>query len=272
MFRKTLYLLMLCPVLLFLYNGFFGIAKQLSPSPAANIPAGGFIVEMESGAKRTERRILAGTPQETTLYINQSSREGPIVMVIGGVHGNEPAGFLAADNISGWLVDRGTLLVLPRANVPAIAAKMRSAPGDADLNRVFPGSPKNSGTRRLAAEIKMIMDEFQPAWVLDLHEAVGLERQQPGALGQTIIYPRQGASLDLAGQVLETVNCSCSSPLEKFILRRGAVHGSLVETAVFLGCEALLIESYQGFPLEDRIEHHRRVVYALLYQLDMHAG
>lgn len=270
MFKKALPILMLCPVLLLFYTGKTG--SQLPPPPVESTPAAAFVVEAETIAERTERCLMGGTSAETTLHIIQSPREGPVVMVVGGVHGNEPAGFLAADNISGWSVDRGTLLVLPRANVSAIAAKSRNAPGEADLNRVFPGNPKTSGTRRLAAEIRMVMDEFQPAWVVDLHEAVGLERLQPGALGQTIIYPRQGSSLDMAGQVLETVNNSSSSQIEKFILRRGAVRGSLVEAAVILGLEGLLIESYQGFPLEDRIEHHRRVVYTLLYQLNMHAG
>ena len=41
---------------------------------------------------RTEQQLLAGTPDQTTLHIIESMHEGPVVLVIGGIHGNEPAG------------------------------------------------------------------------------------------------------------------------------------------------------------------------------------
>jgi predicted deacylase len=74
------------------------------------------------------------------------------MMVTGGIHGDEPAGYLAADEIATWAIDRGTLLVLPRANVPAIAFRTRNAPGEPDLNRTFPGDKNGLGSRKLAAE------------------------------------------------------------------------------------------------------------------------
>lgn len=226
-------------------------------------------VEPASLPERIERRLLAGTPQETVLYIFQSTREGPVVLVIGGVHGNEPAAYLAADNIAGWTVDRGTLLVLPRANVRAIAAGRRSAPGEIDLNRAFPGHPDGAGARLLAAAITAVMAEYRPHWVIDLHEAMVLERELPGALGQTIIYPRQSASLDVIGEILETVNRSLDSSGEHFILRRGAVGGGAIEAALALGLDGFLVETCQVFPLEKRINHHRRIVYTLLELLGM---
>src|SRR5688572_14996437 len=44
-------------------------------------------------AGEDERRLMAGTPQETGLYVYGSGQPGPIVMALGGVHGNEPAGW-----------------------------------------------------------------------------------------------------------------------------------------------------------------------------------
>ncbi|MEW5784986.1 MAG: hypothetical protein AB1767_07945 [Bacillota bacterium] len=40
------------------------------------------------------------------------------------------------------------------------------------------------------------MLEFEPHWVIDLHEALTFERVQPGGLGQTIIYPAGSESLE----------------------------------------------------------------------------
>ena len=42
---------------------------------------------------------MAGTPYETPLYIFGSGQPGEIITVLGGVHGNEPGGWLAAERI-----------------------------------------------------------------------------------------------------------------------------------------------------------------------------
>jgi predicted deacylase len=43
-------------------------------------------------------------------------------MVLGGVHGNEPGGWFAAETVADWVPASGELLVLPRANITAIPA------------------------------------------------------------------------------------------------------------------------------------------------------
>src|SRR5512146_2242365 len=46
-----------------------------------------------------QRAMMAGTPQETPLYIFGSGKPGPVLMILGGVHGNEPGGWMAADRL-----------------------------------------------------------------------------------------------------------------------------------------------------------------------------
>jgi hypothetical protein len=87
------------------------------PAPAAPPPQPPFIVP--AGEER--RLLMAGTPYETSLYVFGTGRPGRIVLALGGVHGNEPGGFLAADRV----VERvrpqnGALLVVPRANKVAV--------------------------------------------------------------------------------------------------------------------------------------------------------
>jgi len=60
-----------------------------------------------------------GTPWETNYYVAKSDRPGPLVIISGGVHGDEPAGAAAAEQICGWPILCGSLAVLPRANPPA---------------------------------------------------------------------------------------------------------------------------------------------------------
>src|SRR5437867_9239804 len=60
--------------------------------PAPPVPEPPFIV----AAGDEKRLLMAGTPYETPLYIRGSGNPGKTVLVLGGVHGNEPAGWLAA--------------------------------------------------------------------------------------------------------------------------------------------------------------------------------
>ncbi len=60
---------------------------------------------------------LNGTPGDTDVYIYQGQEEGGHLLVLGGTHPNEPAGFitavLLAENIK---VQRGKVIIVPRAN------------------------------------------------------------------------------------------------------------------------------------------------------------
>ena len=85
--------------------------------------------------------LLAGTPHETPLVIHHSGTHGPTAMVLGGVHGNEPGGWLAGDEVAKWEPAAGTLLVVPRANVTALNAFVRTFEEIGDLNRLYPGNP-----------------------------------------------------------------------------------------------------------------------------------
>ncbi len=225
--------------------------------------------ESQALSSRTERTLMAGTSWETELYIISSPNDGPTIMVIGGIHGDEPAGYLAADEIATWAINRGTMLVLPRANVPAIASRTRNAPGEPDLNRTFPGDKKGVEIGKLAAEIMAVVDEFQPDWVLDLHEAENFELLSRGALGQTFIYPFNSISEDIVFEMLTAVNRTIILEEYHFILLRGMAGGSLIEAAQMRGADALIIETCTQMALAERIKFQRQVVSSLLYLLEI---
>lgn len=60
---------------------------------------------------------LKGTPGDTEVYLLDSGKPGGTVLILGGTHPNEPAGFLTAvlliENVK---LSRGRLIVIPRAN------------------------------------------------------------------------------------------------------------------------------------------------------------
>ena len=54
-------------------------------------------------AQRHETRILGeGEPWQTPCHIKDSGVDGPTVLITGGIHGNEPAGARAAEQIRHW--------------------------------------------------------------------------------------------------------------------------------------------------------------------------
>ena len=57
-----------------------------------------------------ERLLLAGTPSETRMVLRHSGLAGPAVMVLGGVHGNEPGGWLATLGVPAPFALHGSLL------------------------------------------------------------------------------------------------------------------------------------------------------------------
>jgi hypothetical protein len=60
---------------------------------------------------------LAGTPADTDVYVFRGKKSGGSMLVLGGTHPNEPAGFLSAVLlIENATLESGTMYVIPRAN------------------------------------------------------------------------------------------------------------------------------------------------------------
>lgn len=172
-----------------------------------------------------EVALMEGTEWETPLVVTHSGIEGPTLFVLGGVHGNEPGAWRAADEIVKWQPERGSLLVAPRANVIAIELFQRTTDELGDLNRLYPGSPDAElPMARMAAEIVDAARRHEARVVLDLHESWAFfaergESQGTAFLGQTITT---GPSLDrtpLARIIADLVNAQIEVERDLLIAR-----------------------------------------------------
>jgi predicted deacylase len=106
---------------------------------------------------------------------------GPQLAVLGGVHGDEPEGVLAARRLLALLETmsfRGTVVVVPVACPGACAANTRTSAVDGlNLARTFPGDPAGTDTARLADALTH--EVIEPADLLvDLHSA-GKDYEMP---------------------------------------------------------------------------------------------
>jgi predicted deacylase len=85
--------------------------------------------------------------------VSVAGGDGPTALVIGGVHGDEPEGQIAALNLARSTRPEdvpGRLIVVPCASPEASRAYTRLWPSGANLNRSFPGSPHGPADAQLA--------------------------------------------------------------------------------------------------------------------------
>src|SRR5918993_5631552 len=85
--------------------------------------------------------------------VSVANGAGPTALVIGGVHGDEPEGQVAALNLARELEPeqvRGRVLVIPCASPEASRAYTRLWPSGINFNRSFPGDPWGAEDEQLA--------------------------------------------------------------------------------------------------------------------------
>lgn len=97
--------------------------------------------------------------------------DGPTAVVLGGVHGDEPEGQVAALGLARETEPEdvpGRLVIVPCASMDAARAFTRLWPSGANLNRSFPGSPHGPPDEQLA---HFLSTELFPAAdvVVDMH-------------------------------------------------------------------------------------------------------
>ncbi len=134
--------------------------------------------------RRLEFDLLSvdiGESWPTPVTVIHGSRPGPVVTLLGAVHGNELVGPLALTYLTGPNfvgpgkpidpeVMAGTLRIVPVVNMPGYRRQSRYMPDGRDLNRAFPGKPESNTTFRVAHRI---WDEVVSGsdYIIDLHTA-----------------------------------------------------------------------------------------------------
>lgn len=159
----------------------------------------------DSSVSRDSFALLPGTDHETTVHETRAAVDGPTVLVVGGIHGNEIAGYRAAARIADWDIDAGTLVTIPEANTVAIDDGTRTGADGVDLNRQFPtGSEPRT---ELARALWDVVLEYEPDVVIDLHESIGIYDDDPvDGVGQAIFHSPSGETSAEADEAAAYVN------------------------------------------------------------------
>jgi hypothetical protein len=232
--------------------------------------------------------FFQGTDYELNIYRIFGRNDGKTVLIIGGIQGDEPGGFLAADLYSDLTLEKGNLIVVPRANFKSIILFDRGP--DGDMNRRFKDSSNNDEMGKVVEEIKELFDEADV--FLHLHDGWGYhypvyvdELRNPYRFGQSIIVDMDkyvcdnGKELNLkeiAEDVLREVNgkinnkdhylhyfnTDSKNPSTKFKeMQKTATFYAVTQKCI----PAFGIESSKNLPsLEQKILYHNYAVNAFL--------
>ncbi|WP_252700053.1 PKD domain-containing protein [Natronosalvus vescus] len=220
---------------------------------------------------RESFEIMPGTDRETTVHVTDGPQEGPTVVVIGGIHGNETAGYVAAGEIANWEIGAGTLITIPEANAVAIEHGTRTDADGRDLNRQFPegGEP---GTE-LARAIWDVLLEYDPDVVIDLHESIGIYAGDPvDGVGQAIFHSGGQGVTTAADDAITYVNEQYVED-DKLAFMTGGFTGPNTEPTGLLvhkasrdlGADAFLVETLSvDIDLETRVHWQLALVERLV--------
>lgn len=159
-------------------------------------------IEME----RSVQVYLEGTEDTFEVHTFNTHVPGPVVFIIGGVHANERAGWMAAQALLDETFERGIIHILPIAQRRTwlLDPPRRVYPGWQDLNRSFPGRPDGSPSEQLAYAIYNAIRATSPDLVIDLHES-RFSYTEEGWIGDSLILHLADYSLYVL-EVLEQFN------------------------------------------------------------------
>ncbi|PCR89641.1 PKD domain-containing protein [Natrinema ejinorense] len=156
------------------------------------------------GVNRDSILVREGTDEETTVSVTTGGADGPTAVVVGGMHGNEVAGYAAAGRIADLTIDAGTLVTVPEANAVAIERGTRNDDEGTNLNRQFPEG--ETPDTRLARELWDVVSESDPDILIDLHESTGIYAGDPAdGVGQAIFHSSGDEAADAATDAADFV-------------------------------------------------------------------
>lgn len=242
-----------------------GLLAGLVTSAALVLSGGGGQALANTDVTKETVRLMAGTKHETPMTVIKGAAPGPVVLVVGGLHGNDPAGVRAAKDLTNFNdLARGTLLVIPELNREAVAAGKRAT--NVDLNRAFPTRSGQTPTDPRAVAVWQVMKDYRVDYLLDFHEDT--QPWTKSGIGNKIIFKRVN-NTGPAQAMLDALNAGVSQA-ERWIFGGTPIQSGLTRAAQdWLGVNAYYISTSRSNSLTTRAEQHRKAAVALMEYLQM---
>ena len=197
---------------------------------------------------------LPRTHVEIPVFVNRAKKEGPFLLLLAGLHGDEVNGVeILRRLIRGGYhkPTAGAIISIPIMNIFGFISQRREVPDGRDLNRVFPGSPQGSLASRIAwtllHEIVQHVD-----YALDFHTGGASRANYP----QVRCVFEDDESRELA-EIFSPPFVVASKYLDKSLRKNAKSIGKSV--LLYEGGESLRIDEYavqEGVKGALRVLHH----------------
>ncbi len=214
--------------------------------------------------------ICVGTDYETPVYIIKTNYEKPVIMIVSGTHGNEKAGIKATEHLKENIkIERGTLIIILRANILACEKNVRNFPQDINLNRAYPGDLEGNPVEKLAYEIFNLMKKYDIDLLIDLHESIEFYKNNPKNYGQTLVIDSDDDYylFNFSSSIVKELNKGIIEDSNEYQVLVDPVKGSTAYSAYYqLGIPSLTFETCRKLPLSFRIDEHLRFLKIVLYK------
>ena len=205
------------------------------------------------------------SPLGTSLMFS-TIRPGPTIVVVGGHHGDEPAGSAAAGLLASYAgtLD-GSLVIVPQANPLACALFSRfGGEGEGDLNRCYDLAERDTDAgcegALHAAELLRVVLSIAPAAqrlvTIDLHETSN---------GHSAVPPGHSVWCYSAGEASGKLIRAAGLHLQP--LNEAWQAHTFMEASARRGAHAIAVETVKNGPLGARIELQMRAVVGIAAQV-----
>ena len=154
------------------------------------------------------------------LFKKESNEKGNTLLIIGGIHGDEPGGYFAPAFLEKYYeIKSGNVWIIPDLNADSIMANNRGLYDD--MNRKFSSIEKNDPDYDTVTKVKEIILDKKVDLILNLHDGYGFYRNKyenaifnPNAWGQATIIDQEkingldkfGNLDEIASQVNDSLN------------------------------------------------------------------
>ncbi|KFL33852.1 MULTISPECIES: M99 family carboxypeptidase catalytic domain-containing protein [unclassified Sulfurospirillum] len=164
-----------------------------------------------------------------SLIKKESGKEGSTLLIIGGIHGDEPGGYFAPMLLAKhYTITSGNVWVVPNLNFDSIVQNARGINGD--MNRKFAKMEPKDKDFEIVTEIKKLILHPKVDLTLNLHDGQGFYRARqinkdfnPKAWGQATIIDQQnmpnakyGNLAEIAKKVNQETNVDLIEDVHEF--------------------------------------------------------
>jgi hypothetical protein len=234
--------------------------------------------------------LSCGAQEHFSLYKKEGDTKGNTLLVIGGIHGNEPGGYFAPSVlISDYNITKGSLWIVPNLNFDSDLRNKRGIHGD--MNRKFARIKADDKDFKIVEDIKKIILNPKVDLILNLHDGHGFYREawensifNPAAWGQACIIDQRnidskkfGKLGDLASSVAKELNTKLVKNLHTFNVKNThtkfkdeQMKLSLTYFAITHNKPAFAIETSKNIKeLQQKVFYQLRAIEAFMKEMDI---